>query len=234
MRSNGLTASSYSPVADLDPQAAEALLGDLRQRGVAAYTKPVETSSTVGLDGAEFRVAVKERLYVDASASGSVRELIAHVDPTSDLDNDDLTWAQIVAGFDAPVTSATAGWPPQEDLTDRDADGRFDAGTEPCNPPPPPRAGASRAPFDAHRIDESFIPPEPPPLPRLKPAQQLAWLGLAGGPLLLLMAALFTIALPVWLSLAAVVGFVGGFLALVATMEDRQGPDGGSDDGAVV
>jgi hypothetical protein len=244
MRSNGLTAPSYSPVADLNPQVAEALLTDLRERGVAAYTKPVETSSTVGFDAAEFRVAVKERLYVDASASLAVRELIASTDPASDLDNDDLAWARIVAGYDAPVAPASASWPPQEDLPPamdslgapgdaprEESSDRFD--DEPALPQPP-GASPTFGPVEMHRSAEAFIPPEPPPLPHLAPAQQLAWVGLAGGPLLLLIAAVFAVTLPVWLSLAAVIGFVGGFLTLVAMMEDRHSDDGDSGDGAVV
>ena len=42
MRSNGLTAATYTPVADLDPAVAETLLDDLKSQGVAAYAKPVE------------------------------------------------------------------------------------------------------------------------------------------------------------------------------------------------
>jgi hypothetical protein len=233
MRSNGLTAPSYSPVADLYPQVAEALLVELRERGVAAYTKPVETSSTVGFDATDFRVAVKERLYVDASASGAVRELIAQTDPAQDLDNDDLAWARIVAGYDAPVPPSAASWPPEEDLG-HSGDARTEANAEAPTLPAPAAPSAGVGPVETHRAEETFIPPEPPPLPHLAPSQQLAWLGLAGGPLLLLMAALFAVTLPVWLSLAAVIGFVGGFITLVATMEDRRDPDGGSDDGAVV
>jgi hypothetical protein len=244
MRSNGLTAPSYSPVADLYPQVAEALLSDLRERGVAAYTKPVETSSTVGFDAAEFRVAVKERLYVDASASLAVREMIASTDPALDLDNDDLAWARIVAGYDTPVAPASATWPPQEDLpparedlgASADAPEETSSGRSDDEPAVPQPRGPNPAfgPVEMHRGAEAFIPPEPPPLPHLAPAQQLAWVGLAGGPLLLLIAALFAVTLPVWLSLGAVIGFVGGFLTLVATMEDRHSDDGDSDDGAVV
>jgi hypothetical protein len=233
MRSNGLTAPSYSPVADLYPQVAEALLIDLRERGVAAYTKPVETSSTVGFDAAEFRVAVKERLYVDASASLAVRELIEQTDPAQDLDNEDLAWARIVAGYDAPVPPAAASWPPEEDLG-HPGDACVDASAELPSTPAPTVPSAGLGPVERHRVEETFIPPEPPPLPHLAPSQQLAWLGLAGGPLLLLMAALFAVTLPVWLALGAVIGFVGGFITLVATMEDRRDEDGGSDDGAVV
>ena len=232
MRSNGLTARAYSPVADLDPQVAEALLGDLGRRGVAAYTKPVETSTTTGFDVAEFRVAIKDRLYVDATAYADVRKLIASTAPQSDLDNDDLTWAQIIAGYDAPVAASTP-WPARENLG-------HDPAADPEDEQPSQwqalhRPGVQPLPGpDAALADDAFIPPEPPPLPHLDPHKQLAWIGLAGGPLLLLIAGLFALTLPVWLSLAAVFGFVGGFLTLVATMDDRSGSDGGSDDGAVI
>lgn len=233
MRSNGLSARAYSPVADLEPQVAEALLNDLARRGVAAYTKPVETSTTTGFDAAEFRVAIRDRLYVDASAFADVRALIASTDPQSDLDNDELTWAQIIAGYDAPVPADAAAWPAREDLA---ADPAVDAGHNQLTEPPlrePERAMPAPV-LHAGFVDERFIPPEPPPLPHLDPYQQLAWIGLAGGPLLLLIAALFAVTLPVWLSLAAVVGFVGGFLTLVATMDERSRPDGDGDDGAVI
>jgi hypothetical protein len=207
MRSNGLTAPSYAPVADVDPQVAHVLLGELRQRGVAAYSKPVEGNGTAALGVAEYRVAVKERLYVDAVAATDVRDLIIRSAPTSDVDNEDLRWEQIVARFEETDVPPVPRWPDAEEV-------------------------AAEAADDA--ADDFFIPAEPPPLPRLAPYQQLAWIGLAGGPLLLLIAALFAVTLPVWLSLAAVGGFVGGFLVLVATMEDRRPPDEESGNGAVV
>ncbi len=219
MRSNGLTAPAYRPVADLDPVVAEALLADLASRGVAAYTKPVETPTTVGLDGVEFRVRLKERLYVDTRAPDDIAQLIASTNPAPGLDNNELAWAQIIAGYDLPVADDAARWPASENVHGE---------------APTPTVSANSGTDAPPAIDESFIPPEPPPLPRLDVPQQLAWLGLAGGPLLLLIAALFTVTLPVWLSLAAVIGFVGGFLTLVATMEDRHAPEGDSDDGAVL
>ena len=42
MRSNGLQASSYTPVADLNPSVAEALLDELKERQIAAYCQPIE------------------------------------------------------------------------------------------------------------------------------------------------------------------------------------------------
>ncbi len=236
MRSNGLTALSYTPVADLEPQFAAALLGELRRQGIAAYIKPVESTSAPGFAAPEFRTAVRERLYVDTTACRQVRELIAAAEVESDLENDDLTWAQIIAGYDSPVAPGRATWPAEEDVDDTaDSERPLAAPIQPMAPQPPPARPAWPAVEPpVNRSEDPFIPPEPPPLPHLDPYQQLAWVGLAGGPLLLLMAALFAVALPLWLSLAAVLGFVGGFLTLVATMERRSEDDGPSDDGAVV
>ncbi len=79
-----------------------------------------------------------------------------------------------------------------------------------------------------------FVPPEPPPVPSTTPARRLAWIGLFGAPLLMLVAVVFPITYPMWVSMGLVAAFVGGFVFLVATM-DRHEDDGfGGDDGAVV
>ncbi len=281
VRTNGLTAPSYTPVADLDPVLATALLADLRQRGVAAYTKPIESTTTSGFDRPEFRVGVQDRLYVDAAASVRVRELLSDRDPALLADNDDLTWAQIVAGFDQPLPAGFSPWPSQEDLAtepvDRDeatagplrggggsdvvlpftdrrrkTDPRQpdEASDEPETAPstgtPGQPQGPRTPPFDdveflastsrsARADDEDhFVPEPPPPLPLLPPYKQVAWLGVAGGPVLLLLAALFGIVLPEWVAFLGVIGFIGGFVTLVATMSERDDGGWGPDDGAVV
>jgi hypothetical protein len=278
VRSNGLTAHSYTPVADLDPVLATGLLADLKQQGIAAYTKPVESTTTSGFDGPEFRVNVRDRLYVDSRASARVRGLLSERDPhLLDL-NDDLTWAQLVAGFDLPLADGERPWPAQEDF------GPADDGAAPAQPSAPPgatdadsvlpftdlrnRAGglgsrderdpsaalSDRTPDDAalpHREpfddadflastskttadDEPFVPDPPPPLPRPAPHRQVAWLGLVSGPILLILVALFGIRPPDWVAFLGVLGFIGGFIALVATMSDRDDGEWGPDDGAVV
>jgi hypothetical protein len=78
-----------------------------------------------------------------------------------------------------------------------------------------------------------FVPPEPPPVPRGTPARRLAWLGLFGAPLAMLAAVIFGWVFPSWLVLLLVVGFIGGFVFLVATMP-RDRDDWSGDDGAVV
>jgi hypothetical protein len=97
---------------------------------------------------------------------------------------------------------------------------------------------SSRAADDegAERWSEEhhYVPPEPPPVPRTTPARRLAWVGLFGAPLLMLVAVALGRSFPDWVAMLLVSGFVGGFVFLVATM-DRSGGDGsGTGDGAVV
>ena len=85
--------------------------------------------------------------------------------------------------------------------------------------------------FDA---EEHFVPPTPPPLPRLDPRRKAAWLALFGSPVLMLLGVVLGWTYPGWVSFLLVVAFVGGFGYLVATMPrggDRGWP---GDDGAVV
>jgi hypothetical protein len=86
----------------------------------------------------------------------------------------------------------------------------------------------------ADRAEEDhFVPPEPPPVPRGTPARRLAWSGLFGAPLAMLVAVVLHVVFPPWLVLALVAAFVGGFVFLVATMPRDRG-DWPGDDGAVV
>ncbi len=278
MRSNGLVAFAYAPIADLDPRVATSLLDDLAALGVAAYTKPVETSTSVGFERSDFRIGVRDRLYVDVTASAQVRELVAAQDQELVYDNDDLAWAKLVAGYDQPSDSPVAPWPTQEDLdpigeppgsatvgddpapwsggfpyTDRrrghgwtdlgrpvqpadsDVEGSLNSADAPQHAARRRRddenSDASRGGTDD---EESFVPDPPPPLPALAPYKMLAWIALVGGPALLLLSALLGVLLPVWVTLAAVGGFMVGFITLVATMDDRGDGDWTSGNGAVV
>ena len=76
------------------------------------------------------------------------------------------------------------------------------------------------------------MPPPPPPVPRPEPRRGLAWAGLFGAPVILLVALVFGVYLPGWLSLLLVAGFIGGFGYLVATMSNDPRDPG--DDGAVL
>jgi hypothetical protein len=91
--------------------------------------------------------------------------------------------------------------------------------------------GASRPADD----DDHFIPPAPPPLPRLDPLAKGAWAALFGGPGYLILATAAGWSVSGFAAFCAVAAFVAGFAILVLRMNDPGpgGPDDG-DDGAVV
>jgi hypothetical protein len=95
-----------------------------------------------------------------------------------------------------------------------------------------PAAPASIPPADDD--NEHYVPPVPPPLPRLDPVSKGAWAALFGGPGYLLLAVLLGWVVPSWAAFCAVGAFVGGFATLVVRMGDRPPDDSGPGDGAVV
>lgn len=88
---------------------------------------------------------------------------------------------------------------------------------------------------DFDETDEGhFVPPEPPPLPETDATARFAWLGVLGGPLLLLGVVLFQVELTWWITTLGVGGFLGGFTTLVLRMKDDDEEDGDPGRGAVV
>lgn len=87
--------------------------------------------------------------------------------------------------------------------------------------------------FDAD--DEGhFVPPEPPPLPTADPTAKFAWLGVVGGPILLLLAVLLGWDMTWWLTTLSIGGFLGGFATLVMRMKTDDDEDDDPGRGAVV
>ncbi|MGW1951928.1 hypothetical protein ACWCPI_04070 [Streptomyces sp. NPDC001920] len=79
-----------------------------------------------------------------------------------------------------------------------------------------------------------FVPPEPPPLPDADPTAKFAWLGVLGGPILLLLAVVFGWEMTWWLTTLGIGGFVGGFATLVMRMKPDDEEDDDPGRGAVV
>lgn len=102
----------------------------------------------------------------------------------------------------------------------------------PVRPAPEPDPGPGPADVRAAAYDEAerFVPPPPPPLPRPEPKRAVAWAGLFGAPVLVLIALVFRIDLPSLIDYALIGWFVGGFGYLVATMSrtPREPWDDGS------
>ena len=109
--------------------------------------------------------------------------------------------------------------------------------TLPDQPWPGPGAGTGRKnpPAADDPADDHFVPPVPPPLPRLDPVTKGAWVALFGGPLYLLISTAIGATISGLAAFLAVAAFVGGFVILVLRMDNGRPPDSGSDDdGAVV
>ena len=79
-------------------------------------------------------------------------------------------------------------------------------------------------------LDEAFDPGVPPPLPRLPPDRLLAWSGLFGSPVVLLVCLILGVHLAPWLGYLLVASFIGGFAYLVVHMPRE--PEDPWDDGA--
>lgn len=80
--------------------------------------------------------------------------------------------------------------------------------------------------------EEAFVPPPPPPLPRPTPQRLVAWLGVLGVPVLLLVLLLVQTPPPPWAVTGMVIWFLSGFAYLVALMPSERPDDG--DNGARV
>ncbi len=136
-------------------------------------------------------------------------------------ENDDDAWRAIVENFGDRAdlddgSAAEVAPPPAVPAEDRIRP----ADPEPYVDPPAP------VPDDEDR----FVPPDPAPLPIPTPDRGIAWLGVFGAPVVLLVSLLVGIDLPTWVGWLLVVWFVGGFVYLVHQMprEPRSPWDDGS------
>ena len=229
-RDNGLDASLWSPLRDVDPRIGEHLLDLLEAVGIAAYLEPssdVEPyTRSVSLPSppsdrlfvdrarrAEARTVVDQ--HVPAGAEGSAPAQEPRPEPPReratvrrDLD-EEAEWAAIVAAYEAESGPTVAPDPPS------------------ALPPPPVQ---HELPI-LDRPDEHYEPPPPPPLPVPAPASLYAVLLVAFGLLLVGAPGVLRMSSDVGLILG-VASIAGGVALLVSRMRDRSDDDG--DDGAVV
>ncbi|MGW1911054.1 hypothetical protein ACWCQS_10100 [Streptomyces sp. NPDC002076] len=165
--------------------------------------------------------------------------------------DEDAAWRAIVAGYgeEPPDPPGARPFKPVEDLAlpepEPEKDAESDTGKAPVRPlgssvsfapgvgprdhtPPEP----SEADFDED--DEGhFVPPDPP-LPEADTTAKFAWLGVVGGPVLLLLAVLLGWDMTWWLTTLGIGGFLGGFATLVMRMRTDDDEDDDPGRGAVV
>jgi hypothetical protein len=232
-RDNGLDASLWSPLRDVDPRIGEHLLDLLHAVGIAAYLEPSSDvdsyTRTVSLPSPP-----SDRLFVDRARRAEARTVVDdHVPAGSDATDlgpahderaeparepegravrrdldEEAEWAGIVAAFEAE-------------------NGRnvVEESASPAAPPVP-----HEVPI-LDRPDEHYEPPPPPPLPVPAPASLYAVLMVTLGVLLVGAPGVLRLSADVGLILG-VAAIAGGVAMLVSRMRDRSDDDG--DDGAVV
>lgn len=170
----------------------------------------------------------------------------------------DQIFATIVSRFDEPTVGLDP-WPSREDHSTNPPDQLGDgAGTtfdpeKPADPgdlhhPAPPVRGSGLSsrlvrrgtppqdedPDPTYWPSDHYVPPVPPPLPRLDRLARFSWIGLIGGPLVLLLVVVLNLRVDRVVPFAAGAAFIAGFITLVARMPDRARDEDDWDDGAVV
>lgn len=86
--------------------------------------------------------------------------------------------------------------------------------------------------YDADDLDEEFVPEELPSLAGSEPAIVMAWIGAAGGPIFLVLAAIFWRGIPLLGVMGVIVAFLVGTGYLLFRLPKNRDHDSG--DGAVV
>jgi hypothetical protein len=234
-RDNGLDATLWSPVRDVDPRIGEHLLDLLQAVGIAAYLEP---SADVGpyTRSVFLPSPPSDRLYVDRARRAEARTLVEQHAPAAAEGQDAAAGPDHAAG-------PARGPAPERATVRRDVDeeaewagivaafeaehGRNVVEDEPAVAAPP-------VPHEVpilDRPDEHYEPPPPPPLPVPAPASLYAVLLVAFGVLLVGAPGVLRLSTDVGLILG-VAAITGGVAMLVSRMRDRPEDDG--DDGAVV
>jgi hypothetical protein len=223
-RGNGLPASAWVSVCDVDPRLAAPLLDALRDASVAAYVAP--STGSVG-HYLEIRLPAgpADRLWVDAARRAEAEQIVSTALPELRASLEDERWAELVASLSADDAGTDAGsdekpWP--------EIEGSASATTTADDAP------AYDIVSPAADEEDHFVPPDPPLVPLDNPITRYGWIALLGGCLLLLIPALIGRELGSGWLLVAMAGIIGGFITLVMRMKDSPPTDSGPDDGAVV
>jgi hypothetical protein len=243
-RDNGLRAARYVAVGDFDPRVADAALQSLREEGIAAYVSP-----TPGERGGYLEIRLPhqptDRLYVDEDRAAVACDLLAgdsadataeqmlteRPAPTGDPASAAMTgtspgaadidvnaaWEQVLLSLRSTDSSGHP-WPDSEDV-EVPAEGNTDDVA----------AALAREPGEPEELDEHYVPPAPPPLPRLQLPTVISLLAILAG--ILVNVTNFDGGDLDWLGIAAI---IGGAIGLVWRAKDGPPTDSDGDDGAVV
>jgi hypothetical protein len=225
-RDNGLTATSFVPLAEVDDALAEHVLQALGRARIAAYLEPTADPGRQLLYAATMERADAQTIVSrvwravaepDNESGAATSGVIAAISPPDLLQgrDSDSEFQALVSDWHVDTVAAIKS--AERDLNREDADWRAR-----ISPPPPSDAD----------VEEHFVPPPPPPLPRLQATTV--------GALVLIALAIFVLAAGDWLGLGPDLTFltgIGGILlgAGMLVMKLRAQPDeDDTDDGAII
>lgn len=260
-RDNGLVATEFVPLADVDPRVGEYLLDVLKLNGVPAYLEPSSDTDpytrTVALPSPptdrlwvarEQRSAARRIVEAEADSAGrrvGAGGAAAGVAPGDDRpshgltdEDEELAWREIVESFETDSTAPVPPWPVEEDAERRSARSGSvdtdDSETADAGDSDIRDAAASDVTADAATADDEghYVPPPPPPVPRLS-RQALTGIALILlGAVLLVAPRLVGVQPDAGLTFGVIAVLVGAGM-LVLRLRDHRSDDG-PDDGAVV
>lgn len=216
---NGLRALTYVPLTDVDPAVGQQLLTALGRARIAAYLGPAAPPAN---DQRRLFVASDERVDARTIVVATVRALGAEPpelppagDPLAGVDTDSVFDALVA---DWHVDTVAAVREAERDLTREDSDWRA-------------RLVKPQAPDEVWLDEDHYIPPPPPPLPRLAAPTIIAMSVLALSILVLGIGGQFGLASDFTLVLGIAGLLLGAAILLSRVREYRRDDD---DDGAAI
>lgn len=158
---------------------------------------------------------------------------------------DEEVWRDLVARLQEPEFMDGLDDDSPDDFQDAKGVGDFDplgvwqrqsspAPSEPVYGQGPQTGSAAAGPrdYEADDLDEEFVPAELPSLAGADPAIVVSWIGAAGGPIFLVIAAIFWRSIPLFGVLGVIAAFLAGTGYLLYRLPKNRDHDSG--DGAVV
>jgi hypothetical protein len=214
---NGLRAPAYVPLTDVDAEVGRHLLTALGRARIAAYLAP----GAAGPAQQRLYVASEERVDARTIVVAAVRALggeqpeVPTTDPLADVDTDSEFRALIA---DWKVDTIAAIRQAERDLTREDAEWRA-------------RLMKPQASDEVWLDEDHYVPPEPPPLPRLAAPTIVAMTVLALSILVLGLGGQLGLANGLTLVLG-LVGLVLGVGILLSRVRERRRDE--DDDGSAI